>query len=283
MTLAVELCEILGESPKRLEALHGGCVGEVYLVELPDERRYVAKVDTSGEGRLDVEGWMLEYLGSRAGVPVPEVRHSSPELLVMQWMPGQTGCKRGAEDHAAELLLRIHSVRGMRFGLERDTLIGGLHQDNTESDSWLEFFAERRVLPMARRAHELGRIGKRSIRQAERLAAGLSKWLVEPDQPRLLHGDLWSGNVISDGIQVTALIDPALYYGHPEVELAFITLFRTFGNRFFDVYRQGAAIDEDFLEARRHIYNVYPLLVHSVLFDSGYSEDVKNLLDRFVG
>ena len=281
MNLAVAIEGVLGRSPTAMQSLSGGCVGELYLVRLAGDERVVAKVDDASTGRLDVEGRMLRYLREHSELPVPAVLHAEPALLLMQWMPGNTGCSRLAEPKAAALLSELHGVRAERHGFECDTLIGGLLQPNPWCDSWLQFFAEHRLLDRGRRVRDLGRLDDRRLRQLERLAGRLGDWLDEPDAPRLLHGDVWSGNVLSRGNEITAFLDPAIYYGHPEVELAFITLFSTFGERFFAAYRQSRPLDEDFFEVRRHLYNLYPLLVHSELFGGGYVDDVKSVLDRF--
>jgi len=113
------------------------------------------------------------------------------------------------------------------------------------------------------------------------LAAKLSELLGEPAAPALLHGDVWSGNVLARGNRITAFLDPAIYFGHPEVELAFITMFRTFGERFFAAYEEVRQVDPGFMEERRHVYNLYPYLVHVRLFGGSYVASVEGILSRF--
>lgn len=248
-------------------------------------RQLVAKFDPGGDGGLDVEAQMLRYLAEHGPFHVPEVESSSRTLLLMRFVAGRTGCSAPAEGNAAELLAQLHAVRAAEFGFEYPTRIGGLVQPNDPCPTWLEFFAERRLRAMCKQARDAGRLDARRARQVDRAASRLAEWLDEPEAPSLLHGDLWSGNIITTGSKVAALIDPALYYGHPEVELAFTTLFSTFGARFYHAYGSAAGrkLDDEFFEMRRHIYNLYPLLVHVRLFGGNYVDDVSSILTRFVG
>lgn len=273
------LTAALGQSPKNVLPLSGGCVGEVYLVTMADGGKVVAKVDDSATGQLDVEGYMLDYLAPH--LPVPKVLHAAANLLVMEWLPGGQNFDPSAERHAAELLVGLHGVTRKECGLAKDTLIGGLHQPNPETDSWLAFFGEHRLVHMATAAHEAGRLEAETLAQVEKLAGRLSQWIQEPGALSLLHGDIWSGNVLARAGRITGFLDPAVYFGHAEVELAFITMFHTFGEAFFQAYDAARPIAEGFLEERCHLYNLYPYLVHTRLFGGSYLKSVKRILGMF--
>ncbi len=282
MSLVDDITAAFGCEPKKLLPLSKGQVGDLYSVRMPDGKQYVAKTDDSESGTLHIEGFMLEYLAKHSSLPVPEVKFASPHLLLMQFMRGSTGCPPLCEAEVGRMLAVLHSVTAPQYGFERDTVIGGLQQPNPWCDSWLSFFAEHRLLSMGRRIFDMGRIGKRRMMQIERMAGSLNRWLEEPDKPSLLHGDMWSGNVLSSASRITGVLDPALYYGHSEAEVAFVTLFRTFGDRFFRAYEASRPLDDDFRDVRRHIYNVYPLMVHVHLVGGTYAEDLRGVLDRFV-
>lgn len=271
----------LGTRPKGLSWLAGGCVGTVYKVEMADSAPLVAKFDERPQPALDVEGYMLRYLAEKSRLPVPEVIHAEPRLLIMTYLPGKSRFSSQAEAHAAELLAELHGVTAAQFGLERDTLIGGLHQPNQQSDSWLEFFAEQRLLYMARQCVEHGRMPARLLNQIEKFSQDLGRWLREPAQPSLIHGDVWTTNLLAEHGRVTGFIDPAIYYADPEIELAFATLFGTFSDAFFARYGEMRPIAAGFFEERRNIYNLYPLLVHVRLFGGGYVQSVRRTLRRF--
>jgi fructosamine-3-kinase len=261
--------------------LSGGCIGQVYRVTLADGRQLVAKADSGRKPRLDIEGYMLRYLADHSQLPVPAVWYSSPQLLLLDFLAGDSHFSAAAQRHAAELLAALHEVTAPVYGLERDTLIGGLHQPNSPADSWLTFFREQRLLYMGRMAAENGRLPHAVWQRIRHFADHLDRWLLEPERPSLLHGDVWTTNVLAHGDRITAFLDPAIYYGHPEIELAFTTLFGTFGQPFFDHYRRLRPLAPGFFEERRDIYNLYPLLVHVQLFGGGYVGSVDRILARF--
>jgi fructosamine-3-kinase len=279
--LTEALRELLDTDVRHLESLHGGCIGEVYLVQLADGRRVVAKVAEGAASQLDVEGYMLRYLAANTGLPVPEVFVAEPAFLVMSHLSGNSRFDRSAQEHAAELLAALHEVSADRFGLERDTLIGGLHQPNPWTPLWVDFFAEQRLIYMAREAEGKGRLPAALRRRVERLAGALDRWLHEPWRPSLIHGDVWTTNVLAQDGRITGFLDPAIYYGDAEIELAFTTLFGTFGEPFFQRYQELRPIPAGFFEERRDLYNLYPLLVHVRLFGGSYVSSVEQTLSRF--
>lgn len=270
---------LLGSPVVRVVPLGGGCVAAVARLTLADGRDVVVKDGRAGD-RLDLEGWMLSTLAARCpALPVPAVLAAADDLLVMEARDasGQLGPK--GEDHAAELIAALHDVTAERFGLERDTLIGGLHQPNPWTDDWLTFFRDQRLLFMARQALEAGRLPAALMDRIERLAGRLERWIAPDAPPSLLHGDLWAGNVLVGGDgRVSGLIDPAVYYGDAEIELAFSTLFGTFGEVFFARYNELRPLRPGFFEGRRDLYTLYPLLVHVRLFGGSYVGSVDRTL-----
>ena len=275
MNISDKVEQALGVGIQDLRPLSGGCIGEVYGATLADGRRVVVKAGTN----LDVEGYMLGYLAAHSALPVPKVHHSTPALLIMDYVAGDSRFSGSAEKHAAELLAALHEVRGPGHGLERDTLIGSLHQPNPWTESWVDFFREHRLLALGIQARDAGRMPKASFQRLETFCVRLEEFLEEPPYPSLLHGDVWTTNVLAQGNHIAAFLDPAVYYGHPEIELAFITLFSTFGQAFFDHYNHVRPIRPGFFENRRDIYNLYPLLVHTRLFGGGYLHSVEHTLD----
>lgn len=270
---------MLGSEVAHERRLSGGCVGDVRLVELADGRRVVVKLGARGSG-LDIEGSMLADLSGK--LPVPGVLHGEDDLLVMEHVEhdGVTGAS--GERHAGELLARLHAQSQDRFGYGYDTLIGGLHQPNPWTDDWVEFFGEHRLVYMARQASDAGRLSGRTLARVERFSAGaLGDLIGGGGAPSLIHGDVWGGNVLAHEGRIAAFIDPAVYYGDAEVELAFVTLFGTFGDAFFERYSEIRPIRAGFFETRRDVYNLYPLLVHARLFGGGYGASVERTLDRF--
>jgi fructosamine-3-kinase len=259
----------------------GGCIGEVYRVELADGTPLVAKVDREGTLLLEREAYMLRYLRENSKLPVPEVYQGSERILIMEFVEGISRFSTGAERHAAELLAALHGVTADAYGHEQDTLIGSLDQPNPWTQSWVEFFRDRRLLYMAGVAHDAHRLPADDLKRVERLAERLDEYLEDSERPSLIHGDVWSANVLARGDRIVAFLDPAIYHADPEIELSFISLFNSFGEPFFERYAEIRGIREGFFEERRDLYNLYPLLVHVYFFGGGYLSSVRSTLRRF--
>jgi fructosamine-3-kinase len=271
----------LGERLRSARPMGGGCIGEVYRVELADGTALVAKVDREGASHLDREAYMLRYLREKSELPVPEVYHGSETLLLMEFVEGSSSFSEGAEHHAAELLAALHGITDDSYGHERDTLIGSLNQPNPQTGSWIEFFRDQRLLYLANVAHDAGRLPSEDLARIERLAGKLEDYLEEPEQPSLIHGDVWSANVLAKGDRISAFLDPAIYHADAEIELAFISLFNSFGEPFLERYAEIRPIRPGFFEVRSDLYNLYPLLVHVFFFGGGYLGSVRSTLSRF--
>ena len=133
---------------------------------------------------------------------------------------------------------------------------------------------------MAREALVAGRLPHPTFARLENIAARLDTWIGDDATPSLIHGDMWGGNVLVKAGRITAFIDPAIYYADAEIELAFSTLFSTFGDAFFARYIELRPLRPGFFEHRRDLYNLYPLLVHVRLFGAAYVSQVEATLTR---
>jgi fructosamine-3-kinase len=255
-----------------------GNTTELWLIDLADGRRVVAKHGTG----LMLEGAMLRHLAEHSKLPVPELFHVDDTLLVMSWIEANGSLTASAQEHAAELIADLHGVGADCYGFPFDTLIGPLHQPNPEAPDWAAFFRDYRLMHMARLALEENRIDSGLMAGIERLAELLPDLIGEPAPPSLIHGDLWGGNVLTYRGRIAAFIDPAVYHADPEIELAFSTLFGTFGEPFFRRYAELRPMRPGFFEVRRDLYNLYPLLVHVRLFGGGYRGQVARIVSRFV-
>lgn len=275
--LKIRIAEALGAEVKTLHKLGGGCVADVRRGELADGRMFAVKWQG---GSLALEGRMLARL-RKAGIPVPEVWHAEDDLLVMSWIEHGGTLDRDAEEHAADLIAHLHTQTADTFGYEEDTVIGGLHQPNPQIPNWREFFRDHRLLYMANEAMRADRISSATYQRIETLAGRLETWIDDDIKPSLVHGDLWGGNILSLPGRVTGFVDPAIYYADAEIELAFSTLFNTFGERFFTRYEQYRPLRPGFFKVRCELYNLYPLLVHVRLFGGDYVNTVEGTLSRF--
>ncbi len=273
--------EIERELGKKLVAaapLSAANNAQIYRLGLDGGASVVAKVSARG---LELEAFMLRYLRSKSALPVPTVYYSNDHLILMEYVPTDYSADDRGHRHAAEVLAALHDIHAPQYGFERDTLIGGLVQPNAQSSDWVSFFAEHRLLHMARAAFDEGKIEKKMMAQVEKLAGKLGGYIVRPQKPSLIHGDIWGGNILFARGRVAAFVDPAVYYADAEVELAFIRLFGTLNESFFMRYNDLHPIHPGFEDVRAPIYGVYPLLVHTRLFGTSYARKVQKVLDRF--
>jgi fructosamine-3-kinase len=267
----------------KLTPIAAGHNARIYTVKLADGSQYIAKQHTgAGQSGLSLEGWMLQYLREHSSLPVPEVYYSDDSLLLMEKIPDRSSIGIDEQEHAAKLVAALHSVEGQSYGLERDTLIGPLHQPNTQEAEWVTFFARHRLLYMAECAAKEDLLPTDLLKKTEQLCERLDGYLEEPDAPRLIHGDMWAGNVLCSGGRISGFIDPAIYYADPEIELAFTTMFGTFGSRFFAEYQECRPIKPGFFEVRKDIYLLYPLLVHVRIYGGSYVPQVKRIISRLL-
>lgn len=251
---------------------------QIYRIIMADGSVCVAKLAAHG---LDVEAYMLGYLKEKSKLPVPTVYYSNAHVIIMEFIGSHHSLDDACQRNAADVLVELHKIHADSYGLERDTLIGFLRQPNTQSKNWVDFFAEHRLLYMAGEALKENKIDKSFMKRAEKLAGKLSGYIKDPNPPSLIHGDIWTGNILAGHGKVAAFLDPAIYYADCEMELAFIRLLNTFSGSFFTRYNELSPIKPGFFEERADIYSLYLLLVHARLFGTSYARKAQKILDKF--
>ncbi len=178
-----------------------------------------------------------------------------------------------------EQLASLHAHSSSFFGLDHDNYIGSLQQMNKTHQRWSDFFREERLLPQLKLARDSGKADRALSQAFDRFFAHLHD-LFPTEPPGLLHGDLWSGNYMTGSNGEPVIIDPAVYYGHREMDLAMTQLFGGFPPTFYQAYQSSFPLEIGW-EKRRHYCNLYPLMVHVNLFGGGYLAEVKSVLTEF--
>lgn len=177
-------------------------------------------------------------------------------------------------------LARLHQVVNPKFGFSSDNYIGSTRQENAWTEDGYKFFAEKRLVFQARLANQNKLMPVEDVDRVYKLCSGLENLI--PEQPAsLLHGDLWGGNAMTDSTGSPAIIDPAVYYGWAEAELAMTTLFGSFPDEFYRSYQEIRPLQPGY-QSRYPIYNLYHVINHLNLFGSGYLQQVKSILRRYV-
>jgi len=231
---------------------------------------------------FETEARCLDLLRQTDAIYIPQVIGYGQQLdksyLILEYIdPGKPD--KNYWETLGQSLAVLHSHTYPKFGLHFDNYIGSLPQTNTLTANGAEFFFDHRLLPQAGMALYKGLLPKPAYEALFRLRDQLPN-LLPNERPALLHGDLWSGNVMVTETGQPALIDPSVYYGFREADLAFTKLFGGFGQRFYDAYNEAFPLEDGFDE-RVAIYNLYPLLVHVNLFGSGYVSGVERVLKQF--
>ncbi len=285
------LGEQLGAPVEAAAPVYGGDINQAARIEAGGTPYFVKWSDGAPPAMFPAEAYGLRLLRAPGAIRVPEVVAQGdadgdcPAYLVLEWI--ETGSRRGDRDAAMErfgtALAALHRVEADAHGLDRDNFIGRLPQPNTPAPSWSAFYRDRRIGAQVALARRLGRLPARRADLLERLMARLPDLLDDTiSPPALLHGDLWGGNYLLDDAGEPVLIDPAVYYGHREMDLAMSELFGGFSPRFYDAYHAAYPIDPDY-EERRALYQLYYLLVHLNLFGESYGGRVDSIAARYAG
>jgi fructosamine-3-kinase len=254
----------------------GGCINEGWRVELEDGRRAFVKTRAQvAPGEYETEAASLSWLAEPGAVRVPSVLGVSDELLALEWIDEGSLSGAGAED-LGQGLVALHAAGAGSFGGPRSPLyIGRLTLPNHPLGDWPTFYAERRLRPLLPRAG----LSSRGVAAVERVCDRMFDLAGPPEPPARLHGDLWGGNVLAGADGRAWLIDPVAYGGHREVDLAMLRLFGAPNARIFDAYQEAAPL-ADGHEDRVGLWQLFPLLVHAVLFGGHYGAQVEQVALR---
>ncbi len=269
----------------------GGEINQSFQLATP-AGRYFFKLHTKAPaGFFTAERDGLETLARNSqSLGIPKViAHKGPEKpgtgwILMEWIePGPSRSDHRIAEALGQGMAELHQQSSTAFGLEQDNFIGRLPQSNQRREKWVHFYRDCRLLPQIEIASRDGRLASRRNRLCTRLLDRLDHWLEDSHiSPSLLHGDLWGGNWMVGPGGTPCLIDPAIYYGHREVDLAFTELFGGFSDRFYQSYREAYPLESEYRD-RKPLYQLYYLLVHLNLFGEAYGSAVDRILEEYVG
>lgn len=272
-------CQLTGVTP-----LAGGCIHHAYQISTT-RGAYFLKWNKRGEAdnyRAEQRG--LELLARhRAGFAATPLTTGQTEVHSFLMLEFIEEAKPSGEfwEEFGRQLAALHRNSNPYFGLDHDNFIGRLPQNNRPSPDYVRFFIESRLRPQVRLARDGGWIDENKSKSFERLYHRLPD-LIPPEPPALLHGDLWQGNFLCTRENMPVLIDPAVYYGHREAEIAFTGLFGGFDPTFYESYHQAFPLTPGW-RSRQDLFNLYPLLVHLNLFGKSYLAAITSILHRYSG
>ena len=276
-----EITTVLGAKIASSKALGGGDINEAFAITLDDGRELFLKTNRRAPDRMfAAEARGLAWLAEPGVVRIPGVVTVSDRFLVLELVrPGTP--KRTFDDDLGRALAALHRAGAPEFGLDHDNFIGRLPQSNRPAATWAVFYAEARLEPQVRRATDAGMLSPALRRGFGKLLAGLAGRVGPDEPPARLHGDLWGGNLMCDDRGQPCLIDPAVYGGHREVDLAMMRLFGGFSTSTFAAYEEAFPLAPEASE-RVDLYQLYPLLVHVNLFGGAYVSGLEAALSRLL-
>ncbi len=271
---------VAAELGARVHAMHqlgGGDVAEAYRVDLDDGRVVFAKTHRAPPPSFfSTEAAGLAWLRAAGAVAIPEVLavgdggDGVPAHLVLSWIEEGRGTSSAAgEAGLGRALAALHRAGSPCFGREDRRSTGSRSLPNEPSATWVEFYAECRLRPLARLAEQSGALDGAAVAALHSVAGRLEALGGPPEPPSRLHGDLWAGNRLVDRDGTSWLIDPAAHGGHREFDLAMMRLFGGFGADVFAAYDEAHPLADGWAE-RVPLHQLAPLTVHAIKFGGSY-------------
>jgi fructosamine-3-kinase len=265
------------------ERIHGGDINETFLLDTSEGRWFLKMNDARKYPTMferELSG--LEELRAAGVISVPKPfcygTAGNRAFLLLEYLEKGSAAPDFWENFAASVV-RLHEHTRPYFGLNDANYIGSIKQYNTPYTSWAVFYAFNRLMPLAKMAFDNYRIDRPVMQQLESLCRRLPQLFPE-EPPALLHGDLWSGNFLVGSNGKVVIFDPAVYYGHREMDLAMTRLFGGFDTRFYYTYQAIRPLESGW-QQRLGLCQLYPLLVHLNLFGGNYFNDVKDVLQQY--
>lgn len=262
------------------KSVYGGDINKSAQVILENNRKLFVKWNHSApDSMFETEAKGLKLLKSAGtDLMIPEAVLQEEEFLVLEWIEEGGGKHHSAHGFGRELA-KLHKTTQNQFGLDHDNFIGRLPQSNSPHSNWPDFFAIERIEPQIKMGVESGKLNRTVLNDVQKLYKKLGS-LFPPEEPALIHGDLWSGNYMFTKNGNASIYDPAVYFGHREMELSMTRLFGGFSANFYEGYNELFPLDDGF-DKRVSLCNLYPILVHANLFGGSYCRQAENIINQY--
>jgi fructosamine-3-kinase len=251
------------------------CKGQLFFCKVNSASKFPHLFEKEKKG--------LQLLGAQNIIRVPQVHDcfemDQHQVLVLEWIQPGERTENFWKKFGTQLAL-LHQVHGEKFGLDEDNYMGSVVQKNSVSNDWISFFIHQRLQPLIAFCSEKNLLPSQDRKCFENLYSRLDRFFEKDQAPSLLHGDLWSGNFICGQDSIPLLIDPAVYYGHPAVDLGMTTLFGGFHSKFYEAYHYHSPFPPAHKD-QWMICNLYPLLIHLLLFGQSYLGEIRGILRKF--
>jgi len=274
------ICEdLLNESITDITPIPGGDINQSYQIDTI-QNVYFCKANNSDIGEDLVQKEIDSLHSISRYCTTPDIISSAPSVLILSWIKSGNKTRFFWEKLGTELAT-LHKVSSNQFGFESHNYIGTLLQTNVQSDSWDNFYMENRLLPQFKLAVDKAFLHGSEIPIPEKISQRI-KDVCPSEIASLIHGDLWSGNIIGDTNSNSYFIDPCASWAHREMDIAMSSLFGKFDDRFYEVYNEAHPLEKGW-KNRLDIYHLYYLLAHLNMFGIGYKNDVLKIVKRYFG
>lgn len=264
------------------QPLYGGDINTAFLINTNDGKWFMKMNDVSRINMFAKECNSLRFLKNKSSLKIPEPilydvfgNHS---FLVMEYLQKANHTLQTLKK-SGEGLANLHRQTQLQYGFVEDNYVGSLPQKNLLTNLWAEFYASQRILPLFKKALQSKLCSADDMNAATNICGRLSTYFPE-EPPALLHGDLWNGNIMACANGEVAVYDPAVYFGHREMDIALTLLFGGFDPLFYERYNECYPLQSGW-QQRVQLCQLYPLLVHLNLFGSGYYSRVKSILNKY--
>lgn len=268
----------------KIAGIGGGSINNTSRILVNQKFAFFLKTNKAAgfPGLFEREKQGLEFLANQQVIAVPSVLYcgiyEEEQVLILEWI--EQGLKTDSFwKKFGEQLAKLHLCTNSHFGFTDNNYMGALPQENRPTKSWVEFFIHHRLIPQIEMAQANHLLSTKEVDGFENLYKKLDT-IFNVEKPSLLHGDLWSGNFMSNENSAPVLIDPAVYFGHRSIDLAMTTLFGGFDKAFYSSYHHYYPFPSNYQE-QWDICNLYPLLIHLNLFGQSYLHDIRVILQKY--
>ena len=249
-----------------------------------DKKNYIIKFYQNKKNKFNAiktEAKNLIYFNKEKINIFPKVINSNNKILIMEYIKHNKNKPKKITKEFLKILTSIHLKSSNKYGFYFDTQVGGLRQSNSFTNNWISFFAEKRMYSIYKEICKTEPMPKNINNKIELLINNLSKRLPSNPRPALLHGDLWEGNILFNNKKLIGLIDPGSFYGHNEMEIAYLRWFNPsfIGKDFINMYKEFNTIEKNYF-SYEPIYQLYYSLMNVHLWDRSYIQDVQRLLKK---
>ncbi|TNJ45241.1 fructosamine kinase family protein [Tamlana fucoidanivorans] len=276
------LTKHFNENITQISPIHGGDISKAFKIDTATNS-YFLKLNNRPDAKalFQAEAYGLNSIAHTNTIKTPEVlvcdRFHNTAFLLLEYINSKPSSGNDFKRLGTQLA-QLHGCTSDTFGLKLDNFIGCLPQSNKHYNDWASFYFNERLLPQINLAKQKGLLKNAECPNEKQIETRL-KELLKAVRPSLLHGDLWSGNYLISEDGTPYLIDPAIYYGHHEVDIAMTKLFGGFDTSFYNSYHSYFPITPESSD-RLEIYLLYYLLVHLNLFGSSYHSAVTSILQK---